>query len=199
MTERGGDHRNRGPKRPGGGPPPGSSGRRPAPKGPTGQRSTGHGKPARATPIGLKRVSDNEFELVHPKCVVEMELDYAEGIEIWKEGDPESARDALRFALGGCGDNLWVHVALGKIALESFNDPELAKGHFGYAFELAYRAIPKDFQGRLPRYNYKNEPIFDAVEGLARCYEAMDQPSEAVHLRRMANGWDSGEGSIPRR
>ena len=192
MPDRGGDERNRGPSRPGGGPP--SRGQRPGPPAgrQTGQKSTGHGKPLRATPIGLKRLGGNEFELTHPKCVDEMELDYAEGIEIWEAGDPEGARDALRYALGGCGDNLWVHVALGKIALEAFNDPELARGHFGYAFELANRALPRDFRGRLSRSNAKNAPIFDSVEGLARCYEALDVPSEAVPLRLMADDWDRG-------
>ena len=69
-----------------------------------------------------------------------MELDYEEGIELRKAGDSEAARDALRFALQGCGDNIWVHVALGKIALDDFKDPTLARGHFGYAFELAEQA-----------------------------------------------------------
>ncbi len=68
-----------------------------------------------------------------------MELDYEEGIEFWKAGDTEAARDALRYALQGCGDNLWVHVALGRIALQDDNDPTLARGHFGYAYELAER------------------------------------------------------------
>jgi len=51
-----------------------------------------------------------------------MELDYQEGIELRKAGDPESARDALRYALQGCGDNLWVHVALGQLALQDFQE-----------------------------------------------------------------------------
>ena len=83
-------------------------------------------------------------------------------------------------------------MALGKIALESFNDAELARGHFGYAFELATRALPRDFRGRLSRSNANNAPIFDSLEGLARCYEALDQPSEAVHLRLTADEWERG-------
>ena len=66
-----------------------------------------------------------------------MELDYQEGLELWKAGDPEEARDALRYALQACPANLWVHVALGRIAIEEFQDPVLARGHFGYAVELA--------------------------------------------------------------
>src|SRR5271170_3208119 len=94
----------------------------PAPK-PAGKRRGG---------VGLKRLGPGEFELAHPRCVPEMELDYEEGIALWREGDVEAARDALRYALQGCGDNLWVHVALGRIALEEFRDASLARGHFGY-------------------------------------------------------------------
>jgi hypothetical protein len=43
--------------------------------------------------------------LVHPRCVEETELDYEEGLELRKAGDPEGARDALRYALEGCHDN----------------------------------------------------------------------------------------------
>lgn len=127
-----------------------------------------------------------------------MELDYAEGIEIWQAGDPEGARDALRYALQGCGDNLWVHVALGRIALEDFNDPSLARGHFGYAFELAQRAFPPGFTGRLPRDRFANRPFFEALEGLTACYEALGNAPEVASLRGLARQL-SGRPNEPRR
>src|SRR5262245_25755851 len=101
-----------------------------------------HGKgpsrpgPRRTGGLGLRRLEGDDYDVVHRRCVYEMELDYAEGIELWSAGDAEAARDALRYALQGCGDNLWVHVALGRIALEAFGDPALARGHYGYAVEL---------------------------------------------------------------
>jgi hypothetical protein len=115
-----------------------------------------------------------------------MELDFEEGIELRKAGDPESARDALRYALQGCGDNMWVHVALGWIALDDFNDPRLARGHFGYAFELAERALPRPFSGRLPRHRVANRPFYDAIEGLSACYSALGKRDEAVKLADLA-------------
>jgi Flp pilus assembly protein TadD len=115
-----------------------------------------------------------------------MELDYAEGIALWREGDFEAARDALRFALNGCGDNLWVHVALGRIALEEDHDTALARGHFGYAFELAQRALPPTFAGRLPRHRDVNRPYYDAIDGLVACYDALGQHSRAAELRALA-------------
>ena len=89
-----------------GGPGP----RRPFKAGPHSARRRG-GHPARRTgpgPIGLTRIGGDDFELVHPRAVKETELDYEEGIELWKAGDPESARDALRYALSACHDNIWV-------------------------------------------------------------------------------------------
>ncbi len=139
--------------------------------------------PRRTGGIGLRRVDGDVFELLHPKCVQEMWPDYEEGLEIWKAGEPEEARDALRYALQGCGDNLWVHVALGKIALDSSKDPALARGHFGYAFDLAKKAIPNDFNGRLPRDRPANRAFFDAIEGLIACHEAEGHPAVAAELR----------------
>ena len=53
-----------------------------------------HGRPGKnAGPIGLTAVegSPDAFELVHPRCVAEMEPDFQEGLELWKAGDPEEA------------------------------------------------------------------------------------------------------------
>jgi len=115
-----------------------------------------------------------------------MRPDYEEGLEIWQAGEAEEARDALRFALQGCGDNLWVHAALGRIALESFQDPTLARGHFGYGFELGRTALPHDFAGRLPRERYANRPFYEAIEGLIACHDALGQAEDSARLRAMA-------------
>ncbi|MDG3004674.1 tetratricopeptide repeat protein [Paludisphaera mucosa] len=159
---------------------PGGPQRRPRP-GPGGPGPREH----RPGPIGLRRVEGELFELVHPACVEETDLDYQEGLEIWKAGEPEEARDALRFALEGCPDNLWVHVALGDLALKEFRDPRLAQGHYGYAFELAQRALPPDFAGRLPREREANRPFFDALQGLIACLRAVGEGREADKLQKL--------------
>ena len=155
--------------------------------------------PRKAGGLNLRRLGGNDFELIHPRCVAEMELDYVEGIEIREAGDPEGARDALRYALQGCGDNLWVHVALGRIALEDFRDPSLARGHFGYAVELAQRAVPPGFTGRLPRDRPANRPFYEAIEGLAACYDALGQPGESAPLRQNAARLAGGGRPTPPR
>jgi tetratricopeptide (TPR) repeat protein len=146
--------------------------------------------------LSVREVGEGVFELVHPKCVAERELDYQEGIELWRAGDPAGARDALRYALQGCGDNLWIHVALGQIALKDDHDPKLARGHFGYAFELAQRALPRGFSGRLPRERPANQPLYDAIEGLAACYEALGRPREAAEVRARGAWWSGARGAV---
>ena len=176
MTQTNGDgRRHEPPKRPN---RPGGK-RRPGGPGP---RRPGGAKPG---PIGLRQVEGDVFELVHPACVEETDLDYREGLEIWKAGDPEEARDALRFVLEGCSANLWVHVALGDLALKEFRDPRLAQGHYGYAFELAHRALPPDFRGRLPRDRDANRPFLDALDGLIASLEALGRGRDAEELREM--------------
>ncbi len=118
---------------------------------------------------------------------MDVDLDYKEGLEIWKAGDPEGARDALRYALGACHDNLWVHVALGQIALEDFRDPTLARGHFGYAVELAEPRLPRGFTGRLPRERPSNRPFYEAIAGLALCLEALGRARDAAKLRALGD------------
>jgi hypothetical protein len=147
--------------------------------------------------LGLAALGGGNFELVHPRGVKEVELDYEEGLELWKAGDPESARDALRFALSACHENLWAHVALGRIALEEFRDPALARGHFGYAVELGQRALPPGFSGRLPRDLPNNRPFYDALEGLIECLELLGRRGDVTSLRaqiaRLVD--DRGRGS----
>ncbi len=176
-------------------PPARNRGGRPAAPGRKAGASGSRGGPSHRGGLGLKRLGGDDFVLIHPKCVREMELDYEEGIELRKAGDPEAARDALRFALQGCGDNIWVHVALGKIALEDFKDPTLARGHFGYAFELADRAIPREFTGRLPREHPSNRPLHEAIDGLIVCHEALGAADLASELRKRASVWSR---AIPR-
>ncbi|MDB5352599.1 MAG: hypothetical protein JWN86_3846 [Planctomycetota bacterium] len=174
----GGNRGSRGPSPRGRGGRPGVRGR-----GPGGGAAT---PPRRTGGLNLRRLDGDNFELIHPKCVEELWPDYEEGLEIWKAGEPDEARDALRYALQGCGDNLWVHVALGRIALDAGKDPTLARGHFGYAFELARKAIPADFTGKLPPSRKANRPFYDAIDGLIVCHEALGDSQAAQEIRALA-------------
>jgi hypothetical protein len=124
-------------------------------------------------------------------------------MELWKAGDPEGARDALRYALAACRDNLWIHTALGRIALEEFRDPTLARGHFGYAVDLGRRAVPPHFAGVLPADRPNNRPFYEALDGLIRSLEALGQAGESQALRtlqdRLSGGRPGSAGKAPGR
>jgi hypothetical protein len=165
---------------------PAKPGRRP--KGPPRQAGASGGR----GPIRVRRIGGDDFEFIHPQGTLDAELDYEEGIELWKAGDPESARDALRYALSAYHDNIWIHVALGQIALDEFHDPALARGHFGYAFELAHRALPQGFKGRLPRDRPNNRPFYEAIDGLIRSLEALGRRADVESLKALAVRLTSG-------
>jgi hypothetical protein len=145
---------------------------------------TPHHGPTKANggKLGLRPVGEDQYELVHPPCVEERLLDLEEGLEAWQAGAVDEAREALRFALEGCGDNLRVHVALGRIALQEDHDARLARGHLGYAFELAMRAITTTFTGVLPPELDANRPFYEAIEGLMACLEQLGRGQERAEL-----------------
>ncbi len=152
------------------------------------------GPPGRQGPIGLRPLGRGEFELVHPRFVEELWDDYEEAMELLKENEVEAARDALRFALEGSDAFLQAHVALGRIALETDRDLALARGHFGYVVELVERALARDFSGKLPSRRPANGPFYEAVEGLARCYEGLGKKEQAREVRNWASRLDSSQG-----
>jgi hypothetical protein len=80
------------------------------------------------------------WELVHPRCARRRRDDLEEVEAMVGAGETEVARDELVWLLSECPDFLDAHVHLGLIALEE-DDAQLARGHFGRAYELCLRAL----------------------------------------------------------
>lgn len=142
--------------------------------------------------LGIRQTTAGDFVLVHPPCVEERFDDYSEGLEVWAAGEPDEAREILLHALEGCASNLWIHTALGQLALQAGDNPSLARGHFGYAFELVRAAIPPGFTGRLARTEAANRPLYEAVEGLIAALLRLGQMVEAEEIRRIVESWSCG-------
>jgi hypothetical protein len=151
----------------------------------------------------VRRTSDASWELVHPRCAIEREADLREVEAMIAAGEHEIARDELRWLLEGCGDNLAAHELLGELALEEENIP-LARGHFGYAYQLGMKAIrAAGSPAPLPFEQAANQAFFSAGKGLVHCLLKLDKrevaaevveflmrcdPGDPLQLRRLLDG-----------
>ena len=138
-------------------------------------------RPARGS-SGLRvrqAAGEEAWELVHPRSAHDRNEDLQEVRKMIDAGEVEVARDELRWLLGGCSDFVDAHRLLGELALLQ-GDLPLARGHFGYAFQIGAQAMrgapPKAvFPYRLP----SNEQFFEAGKGLAWCLMQLDKADMA--------------------
>lgn len=124
------------------------------------------------------------FELVHPRCVRERELDMEEVRAMLGAGETEIAVEELRWLLDGCHELLEAHLLLGEIAMAE-GDLELARAHLGYAYELGMGALPpKGFAGPLPCERPANRALFTAGKTLVACLSQSGENELAVEVAR---------------
>jgi tetratricopeptide (TPR) repeat protein len=101
-------------------------------------------------------------------------------------GETEIAVDELRWLLNGCGDFVEAHRLLGELALLE-GDIRLARGHFGYAYQIAVTAIDRAPRGALFPYARKaNQAFLESAKGLAHCLKELGRTELAREvLERM--------------
>lgn len=143
---------------------------------PKGKAAEKLGVARRETPTGPA------WELVPPRCSRKRADDIAEVEAMVEAGETEIAHDELVWLLSECPDFLEAHVQLGLIALED-DDPKLARGHFGRAYELALRALdaagnPRPVPYALPG----NQPLFQAAKGLVHCLVELGRRQKATEV-----------------
>ena len=168
---------------------PANAGRR---KGPPGAR----GRPRKPGGIRLRRLGGDDFELDHPKCVREMELDYVERMEIWKAGDPEGARNR-------CGCARVRRQPLGPRRPR----PDGARGVEGPSLAAATSATPSSspsapwlpgFPGRLaPRPTTPTARSMTPSRGSRPVTKPLGKPAEAASLRQLAAAGSKGRPPTP--
>jgi len=127
------------------------------------------------------------WEFVHPRCARRRRADMEEVEAMVESGETEIARDELVWLLSECPDFLDAHVHLGLIALEE-EDPKLARGHFGRAYELCLRALEAaDNPQPIPYSLDGNKPFYEAAKGLVHCLLDMGRQKVAQDVcRRIA-------------
>ncbi len=128
------------------------------------------------------------FELVHPPGARQRAEDLVEVRTMLAAGEVEVAEAELRWLLEGCHQLLEAHQLLGQIAFDEGNF-ELARGHFGRAFEMGLEALGAKFQGQLAD-RPANRPFLTAAKGLALTLEQLGAEEQAqkvfAQLRRLA-------------
>jgi hypothetical protein len=132
-----------------------------------------HANEIRARPIA----GHEAWELVHPRCARERAEDLQEVERMIAGGEGEIARDELRWLLDGCSDCLIAHKMLGELALAE-GDLRLARGHFGYAFEIGRKALDRAGAKTAAPYRLPaNQAFFEAGKGLAYCLRELGKPA----------------------
>jgi hypothetical protein len=133
----------------------------------------------RADPARLKlrRLDGNRFAFQPPVCAFDRQEDIDEVQKMITDGELEIARDELLYLVSDCRGFLEAHNLLGELALEE-EDISLARGHFGFAYEIGLDSLPPGFRGILPAKREYNRAFFLAGRGLARCLIARGQHKE---------------------
>ena len=144
-----------------------------------------HGKPKQPGPKPVGRSSsqlrvrkvtgDTAWELVHPRCALDRMDDLEEVHKMIEADEIDIAIDELRWLLNGCSDFIDAHKTLGELALQE-NDIPLARGHFGYAFQIGKKALDSaGCKGLLPYRLETNTAFHEAGKGLAYCLKQLDK------------------------
>jgi hypothetical protein len=131
-----------------------------------------------------RRGQTNDWELVHPRCALERADDLEEVEKMIAAGEHDVAQDELRWLLNGCSDFVNAHRLLGEMSLTD-GDVALARGHFGYAFQVGWSAVPREgLPGPLSYKLPANKGFFEAGKGLAWCLHELGKTSMALEVVR---------------
>ena len=127
--------------------------------------------------LKLRRLDGNCYSFTPPVCAFDRKEDIEEVQQMITAGELEIARDELLYLVSDCRAFLEAHNLLGELALEE-EDISLARGHFGFAYEIGLDSLPAGFRGTLPAKRDYNRAFFLAGRGLARCLIARGQTKE---------------------
>ena len=116
--------------------------------------------------VALPTQAAPAWEFVHPACARKRREDIEEVEAMLEAGEIDVAREELVWLLSECPDFLEGHLQLGLLALEE-DDPKLARGHFGRAVELGFKALEAAGHPRpLPALLPGNRVFFESAKGL---------------------------------
>lgn len=132
--------------------------------------------------------------LKHPRCARDRAEDLEEVRLMIDEGELGVAQDELRWLLSGCSDCIEAHLLLGELALAEPPDLELARGHFGYAYQLGLRAWRRAGERTpVPYAQLANRAFHEAGRHLAWCLEKLGKSEMADEIAASLLRLDPGD------
>jgi len=144
--------------------------------------------------ITIRRVGLGDvYELVYPRSVADRADDMEEVRKMLAAEETDVAEDELRWLVGGCEALLEGHKLLGRIAAGEENW-ELARVHFGYAYQLGLDAAKKArLRGTLPYARAANRDLHEAGRSLVESLLKLQQRELARHVIDQLLAWDPSD------
>lgn len=132
--------------------------------------------------LSVRKSADKEWELVAPRCAVDRADDLEEVRKMIEADEIDVAEEELRWLLGGCSDFVDAHKTLGEIALLDHDLP-LARGHFGYAYQICDKALERaGVRSGVPYRLAGNKAFFEAGKALAYCLRELGKADMAAEV-----------------
>jgi hypothetical protein len=126
--------------------------------------------------VSVVRREDGTWEFKEPRCANARREDMEEVQQMIDAGETEIALDELRWLLSGCQDFMAAHRVLGDLAMET-GDLKLARGHYGYAYQIAMQAIDRAGGVQsLPFCSETNRTFWESARGLVQCLGKLGKP-----------------------
>ncbi len=108
-------------------------------------------------------------------------------------GETEIAQDELRWLLSECHDFMTAHKLLGDLAVME-KDYRLARGHYGYAYQIGLKAMDSAGAAKsLPYRHGSNQPFFQAGKGLITCLVKLSKQRMAQDVIARLLQLDAGD------
>jgi len=127
--------------------------------------------------------SGNGWMLIPSRHARDRAEDLEEVRTMIEEGEIDIAIDELRWLLDGSNEFIEAHSLLGELALSEDNDVELARAHFGFAYQTGMKALRRAKMPTPLPYRLKaNRAFFESGKGLAWCLGQLDKPQMAVEV-----------------
>ena len=153
-------------------------------------------RPAKpSTGLAVQRAPNGQtWIFVHPREVRDCADDLDEVRAMIAADEADIAADELRWLLEVCRDMLEAHYLLGKLAVEHQHDLALARGHFGYAYQLGDKALARaNNPTPLSPLHPANRPFFDAGRGLAWTLNELEMRDKALDVVRRLIACDASD------